>query len=127
MLQSTPKSGIISLPDIQVGRSVGAKFRNYEINIPDGSVLHLTEGSRITNVEVIAGKGRNREIDEIDGLIIKYGGNEAEWQKVKGIGFVDVDGESYKAELHWYEEPTVGRVDWKLKPQKGGNYFVDED
>lgn len=38
-----------------------------------------------------------------------------EWRKMKGIGYVDLDEESYKAELHWYEEPTVGRIKFKVK------------
>jgi len=118
---------ILILPDIQIGRSVGAKFKNYDIETPDGDIIQLTEGSRITNVEVMAGKGRNRQIDIKDVLVDKYGGNADEWQKVKGLGYVDVGGESYRAELHWYQEPTVGKVEWKLKPQRGGAYFVYED
>ena len=110
---------------LQIFRSLGAKAQNYDILLPDGDVLHLTEGSRISNIEVIAGKGRERTIDYVDMLIGAYGGKASEWQKVKGIGFLDVDGESYKAELHWYQEPSVGKVDWKLKPQKGGEYFID--
>ena len=120
---------ILRLPDIQLGRSIGAKWKNYDILLPDGSIAQLTEGTRITNIEVMAGKGRNRKIDIIDVLVNKYGGNLNEWQKVKGIGYVDDidnDGESYKAELHWYEEPTVGKVEWKIKPTKGGNWYLDE-
>ena len=117
----------VNLPDIVIGRSVGAQARNYDIEMPDGELLRLSEGSRVTDVEVIAGKGRDRQIDIVDVLVEKYGGNPDEWQKVKGLGCLDVDGESYKAELHWYQEPTIGRVMWKLKPQVGGGYFIDED
>ena len=115
---------ILRLPDIQLGRSLGAQWKNYDIMLPDGNVTHLKEGTRITDVEVIAGKGRNREIDIIDLLIIKFGGEINEWQKVKGIGYIDYYGESFRVKLHWYQEPTVGKVLWKLKTDIGGNWFI---
>jgi len=122
----TPENSAVNLPDIQIGRSVGAKARNYDIMLPDGGTVNLTEGTRITNVEIIAGKGRNRRIDEIGALIEEFGGNADNWQKVKGIGHVDYDGESYRTELHWYQEPSIGRVKMKLKPQLGGNWYIED-
>jgi hypothetical protein len=95
--------------------------------MPSGEIVALTEGSRITNIQVIAGKGRNRQIDMLDSLVHDYGGIPEEWQKAKGLGYIDYNGESLKAELHWYQEPSVGKVDWKIKPQKGGEYFIYED
>jgi len=124
-LENNNIDGIINLPDIIVGRSLGAQALNYDIETPDGEVLHITEGTRITNIQVIAGKGRDRQIDVIDMLIVKYGGESNEWQKVKGLGYVDFESESYKAEIHWYQEPTIGKVEFKLKPQRGGKYFID--
>lgn len=53
------ETDIINLPDILIGRSVGAKFKNYDIELPNLELVHLSEGSRITNVTVIAGKGKN--------------------------------------------------------------------
>lgn len=112
--------------DIIIGRSVGAKAKNYDIELPNKETVHLTEGTRVTNIETIAGKGRNRQIDEIDILLGKYGGSADEWQKKKGIGYVDYGGESYRAKLHWYEEPTVGKIKWKVKPDADGNWFIDD-
>ena len=127
-VEKSGNSGTIHLADIQIGRSVGAKSKNYDIELPNKEIIHLTEGTRVTNVQVIAGKGRNREIDIVALLTGKYPGTkEAEWQKVKGIGYVDYHGESYKADLHWYQEPSVGRVEWKVKPDADGNWFIDED
>jgi len=120
---------ILRLPDIEIGRSLGAKIKNFDILLPDGNITQLTEGTRITNIEVIAGKGKNRKIDIIDILVDKYGGNPNEWQKIKGIGYIDDidnDGESCKTELHWYQEPVVGKVEWKIKLDKGGNWYVDK-
>ena len=113
--------------DIIIGRSLGAKAKNYDIELPNREIVHLTEGTRVTNLETIAGKGRNRIIDEIDGLLEKYPeSSEFEWQKKKGIGYIDYGGESFKVNLHWYEEPSVGKVKWKVKPDKDGNWFYDD-
>ena len=72
--------------------------------------------------------GINRKIDMVAVLIDRYPGTkETEWQKVKGIGYIDYQGENYKAVLHWYQEPSVGKVEWKVKPDADGNWFIDED
>lgn len=127
-LEKSTESGIMSLPDIEIGKSVGAKAKNYDIRLPNNEIVHLSEGTRITNVQVIAGKGRNRKIDMVAVLIDRYPGTkETEWQKVKGIGYIDYQGENYKAVLHWYQEPSVGKVEWKVKPDADGNWFIDED
>lgn len=127
-LEKSTESGIMSLPDIEIGKSVGAKAKNYDIMLPNNEIVHLSEGTRITNVQVIAGKGRNRKIDMVSVLIDRYPGTkETEWQKVKGIGYIDYQGENYKAVLHWYQEPSVGKVEWKVKPDADGNWFIDED
>lgn len=112
--------------DIYIPKGVGAKARNYDIELPNKEIVHLTEGTRVTNIKTIAGKGRDRQIDEIDVLLDRHGGSEAEWQKKKGLGYVDYEGESYKAELHWYEEPTAGKHDWKVKPDADGNWFIED-
>lgn len=113
---------------IKINKSLGAKAKNYDVKLPNKEIVHLTEGTSITHVSVIAGKGRNRKIDMVDVLLDKYPGTqETEWVKVKGVGYIDYDGESYKTELHWYEEPSVGRVEWKVKPDGDGNWFIEDD
>lgn len=127
-LENSEKGSTIKAEEFFVGRSLGAKAKNYEIKLPNGEKVHLTEGTRVTNIQVIAGKGRNREIDIVPLLLDAYPGTiEHEWQKVKGVGYIDYHGESYKVNLHWYEEPSVGRVDWKIKPDADGNWFIYED
>ena len=98
-------------------------LRDIEVMLPNGEVSYLTEGTKITNVKVIAGKGRDRQIDIIDTLVEKFGGAEDEWQKKKGFGFIDYNDESVMVELHWYEEPSVGKVLCKIKIDSGGNWF----
>ena len=60
--------------------------------------------------------------------VLKYPGTKEErWKKRKGFGYVDYEGESFLVDLHWYEEPTVGRVEFKVKPDAGGNWFYEEE
>lgn len=128
VLENSEKGSTIKADEFFVGRSLGARAKNYDIKLPNGEKVRLTEGSRVTNVQVIAGKGRNREIDIVPLLLDRYPGTvEHEWQKLKGVGYIDYHGESYKVNLHWYEEPSVGRVEWKIKPDADGEWFVYED
>nr|DAU90460.1 MAG TPA: minor capsid protein [Caudoviricetes sp.] len=113
---------------INIGMSLGAKAKNYDVKLPNREIVHLTEGTSVTHVNIIAGKGRKRKIDIVNVLLDRYPGTqESEWVKAKGVGYIDYDGESYKAELHWYEEPSVGRVEWKVKPDADGNWFIEDD
>lgn|GEM_PF-1486945 len=118
-------NGIIK--DIQVGKSLGAKAKNQNVLLPSGEFVKLAEGTKITNVKVIAGKGKQRQIDIEDILVDKYGGDYGNWQKAKGFGYVDYEGEILKAELHWYQESKAGIVEVKVKPQKDGGVFIYED
>lgn len=128
VLNNKQNNDKIYLEDIPIPVGVGAKSKSVYIKMPDGSIAELTPGSRITKVQTIAGKGRDRQIDIVDLLVDEYHGSSPEkWEKQKGFGYIDYDGESHLAELHWYYEPTVGRVKWKLKPDAGGNWFYDED
>jgi hypothetical protein len=40
----------------------------------------------------------------------EYGGDENDWFHATGDGFVDVNGQSMKAEIHWFECDGVGAV-----------------
>ena len=114
--------------EIFIPIGIGAKAKDVLVRLPDGSEVPLTPGSRITRIELIAGKGRDRKIDEIEGLLHKYPGTkESEWQKKKGIGYVSYRGESYRAQIHFYEEASIGRVKFKLKPDAGGNWFIESE
>ena len=57
----------------------------------------------IENVETIAVGGKIRDIMR---LRKQYG--VGRWRKLKGIGKIRLqDGRICKAELHWYETPTI--------------------
>lgn len=114
-LWESAEKDTILLPDEEVPRSVGAKWKNYDVLMPDGGISHLAEGSKLQNKEVFAGKGCKRKIDDIDRLVKNYGGKAENWQKVKAISSLNYKGEIIKAEIHWYEESTAGKQEFKYK------------
>lgn len=106
------------LPDEQLPFSLGARWANEEIKMPDGSIAKFVEGSKITNKQVFAGKGTKKPIRDIDRLVKEFPNTKAElWQKVKGIADIESQNEQLRAEIHWYEEPSVGRVETKFKKE----------
>jgi hypothetical protein len=65
----------------------------------------------IRNIETIAA-GRGVRIRSY--LTKKYGGRN--WRKLKGHALIrDAYGNTYEAEIHWFEAHGVGRADWKIK------------
>ena len=76
-------------------------------------------GSRIQNSEVFAGKGTKHPLHEgvAEGLTEQYDGKTSEWQHAKGYGtLIDPDtGEELSAEVHWFQEKSVGKVKFKVK------------
>lgn len=123
-LEKSGKSSTISLEDTLIHKSVGAKSRNYDVISPDsGDVFHFVEGTKIQNSEVFAGKGTKHSLHEgvAEGLAEQYGGDPDKWQHCKGNGVIDYEGEERKAEVHWFQEETVGKVKFKVKR------WIDED
>lgn len=114
----------------RIGKSVGAKAKNYQVYDPQtGNFVQLAEGTILTQPKnhTMAGKGRERKIDCIDWLLDKYGGDELQWTKEKGFGYVEDEyGEIHRVELHWYQEPSVGKVEMKLK-YRDGRVYLDDD
>lgn len=100
---------------INIGRSLGAMAKNYDVKLPDGTISKLTEGTNISDIEVFAGKGTNVELRVKHYLVENYGGKADNWQHTKGRGFVDTPNGSKKAVLHWFEEETVGIVEMFVK------------
>ena len=110
----------IPLKDTVIHRSVGAKFKNYKVvDKTTGVEYEFAAGSRIQNSEVFAGKGTKHPLHEgvAEGLTEQYGGKISEWQHAKGHGtLIDPDtGEELRAEVHWFQEKSVGKVKFKVK------------
>ncbi len=106
----------ILLPDEQLGHSLSAKWANYEIELSNGEKVKFLEGSKLHHKEVFAGKGTKTPIREVEGLVKNYGGKAENWQKIKAFGtIVHRNGKTEEVEIHWYEEPSVGKVKLKEK------------
>lgn len=124
LFESAPESSTIPIDEIQIGRSVGAKAKNYDIFDPEtGEIFHFVEGTRIQNAEVFAGKGTRKKLHEgvPEGLSAQIGGEPENWQHAKGFGVVDYYGEARDAEVHWFQESSIGKVKFKIKR------WLDED
>jgi len=77
-----------------------------------GEIEHLT---------IFAADGVGRGLDAANGLADQVGGAAASWKHVKGIGtVVGKDGVQRKADLHWFESPEAGQLEWKIK------YFLED-
>lgn len=101
-----------------IPRSLGAKARNYDVIDPSTGVIYqFVEGTRVTNQTVFAGSGTKRQLKEevVEGLIREFGGSPSKWQHAKGNGVLNDNGEERTAEVHWFQEETIGRVKFKLK------------
>lgn len=105
----------IKLPDEVLPHSIGAKWANYEIDMGDGTFATFQEGSKLQDKEVFAGKGCRRIIDDEDRLLRQYGGKRGHWKKVKAKATVVWKETTGKIHVHWYEEDTVGKVEFKYK------------
>lgn len=58
---------------------------------------------------------KNLKQEVVEGLVREYGGEPKKWQHAKGKGYIDYYGEIIKAEVHWFQEESVGRVKFKIK------------
>jgi hypothetical protein len=77
--------------------------------------LPLTAGTDITRKTSFAGKGSRKILHDENRLLKQFGGKKGEWSHETGEGFVDFRGESRKAEIHWFNEPSVGIIGVKFK------------
>lgn len=110
------ESDTYSLPDEILPNSLSAKWINEDIKMPDGTVAHFVEGSKLHNIEVFAGKGTKKPIRDVERLVKTYGGKAEDWQKVKGFGTIVLgNGETEDAELHWYQCFNIGKKEIKAK------------
>lgn len=112
---NTPESDTMG---VEIHKSLGAKAKNYEILDPaSGERFHFSEGTKIKDPKVFAGKdgAKKLEPETMVGLAEQVGGDPSEWQHCKGIGTIDYYGEDREAEVHWFQEKTIGKVKFKVK------------
>lgn len=113
-------STIIEVDEVPftIGTSLGAKAKNYDVlDTTTGILYRFVEGTRIESPTVFAGYKGAKPLyeDTVAGLVKEFGGEADKWQHVKGIGTLDVDGEEIMAEIHWFQEESVGKVKFKVK------------
>ena len=107
---------ILWLPDEIIGRSLGAKAKNYDIlDLQTGDMYHLSEGSRLQDIQVFAGKGTRIAFRDAAKYAQRYGGNVEDWQHVKGQGLVDTPEGDRPAELHWVQCDGLGKQEMFVK------------
>ena len=73
--------------------------------------MHFEIVGIIEHIEVIAIGGRIRDI-----MRLRRQFGDGRWRKLKGIARVRIaDGETRRAEVHWYEAHGIGRKKMKIK------------
>ena len=115
-----------------VSGSIGAKSANYPAVYYPGTEIPVkfVAGSRpfFPSDHTMAGFGckTGRQIDDIERLVDTYNCDARRWRKEKAQYEVyDRDGNIRVVELHWYQHPEIGKVEYKIK-LKGGYVYVDE-
>nr|DAK85601.1 MAG TPA: minor capsid protein [Caudoviricetes sp.] len=110
--------------DFKIYRGIGAKAKNYVVvDKSTGEEYYFVEGTRTQNAQVFAGKGGVNPLREevAQGLSDEFGGKPEDWQHCKAKGWLDVNGEAVKAEVHWFQNGSE-KVKFKVK-----RWFYDED
>lgn len=80
----------------------------YEVKLPDGSFSPINNPI-FDKYEIFAGKGCDKELRVRDFLVENYGGESEKWFHAKGYtNVIDESGTTRKANVHWFEEETVG-------------------
>ena len=107
--------------DITLPKSVGAKWSNYDVmDLETGDYYHFQEGSRITNVQVFAGKGVKTPYRNAEKMAARYGGAAEDWKHVKGFGILETEDGPISVEVHWSECKNYGKHEFFIKR------YVDE-
>ena len=115
-MTNTGKPDTIKYEDVYIGRSLGAKAKNYDImDLETGEHFQLVEGTHLQDVEAFAGKDVNTPYRQAEQYSNKYGGNPENWQHAKAKGIVDYYGDPRKAELHFSQYEGIGKVEFFIK------------
>ena len=115
---------IMDLSDISIIRhSVGSKsLSDYSVmDLGTGEFFKFAKGSKLSHVQVFAGKGVKTPFRKAQKYADRYGGNPADWQHVKGFGVIETDDGDISAEVHWVQCDGIGRHDFFVKR------WIDED
>lgn len=92
------------------GKIIATRYMKGEqkITLPNGDIS-IVHDPVYDNYEVFAGKGSDKELRVRDKLVENYGGKPENWFHAKGYTNVkDEHGVEKRANVHWFEEETVG-------------------
>lgn len=110
---SAPKgaSGVTRFPrkgsKMSITSDVKMKFGDSDATIKAGTAVEKTA--------VFAGGGSKTPLRVASNLVKQYGGDAKNWKHTRGEATVEISGEQFRAELHWFENRTVGQVGIKVK------------
>lgn len=107
----------ISYRTTESGKTIATRTitGEYGVKLPDGSFSPI-KNPVFDKYEVFAGKGSDKELRVRDFLVENYGGKSEEWFHAKGYtDITDESGTTRKANVHWFEEETVGIKEMKIK------------
>ncbi|MBQ8720223.1 MAG: hypothetical protein IJY65_04245 [Clostridia bacterium] len=108
--------GRLKLPDEQLPRSVGAKWRNEKVlDLKTGKYYRFVEGSKLQDVEVFAGYGTRFKYRKGIEYATKIGGLPEEWQHAKAKAELSTGKGTSKAEVHWSQHKKYGKFDFFVK------------
>ena len=106
----------IKLKDEYIGKSLGAKLRNYSVlDLEIGEEYHIVEGTYIKDKEVFAGKGVRTKYEKAFLYANRYGGKLEDWQHIKGKALLSTADGDRIGEIHCSECENIGKVDLFLK------------
>jgi hypothetical protein len=88
------------LPNIVIGKSLDAAAFRDTVAFGDGRFGKVSEGEEITKIKPIIGKGTKTELRVAPLLEEEYGAPASEWTKLRGNGYVEIEGEKVYTELH---------------------------
>ncbi len=115
-LISGNENGKIQSSSKTIGRN-GGTLRAEEfppIRSENGEVLRAKDGTKVTKIYTFAGKGTSKPLRK-EPQLLKIGGKRGEWQHTTGDVQITVNGVVKTAEVHWFQEPSVGIVGAKVK------------
>ena len=85
-----------------------------EIIGQNGEKLIAEKGTQVTKIYTFAGKNGKSELRK-EPKLLKIGGKKGEWQHTTGDVKISINGQIKVAEVHWFQEPSVGMIDARVK------------
>lgn len=103
--------------ETKVARAGKTKGFNAEVIDPiTKEKYHFAPGTKVTEIRTFAGYGSNKPLkpEVVEGLCQELGGDSKKWAHRSGEAVL----EETAAEVHWFQEETVGKVKFKVKRWK---------